>query len=151
MDIEYKYAEAEDAKILIDIYNAAFYDDYVKYGECPAYGKTVEAMKKSIIAVPKFIILCDNKPIGVISCKSAGIRVYEIGCLCIIPEFQGKGIGTKAFEFAKEYYDDWVKFTLITPADKNENIKFYTQKCGFNIESDEMDGNVKVIRFVLER
>ena len=49
------------------------------------------------------------------------------------------------------FYDDWSRFTLITPADKNENIRFYTEKCGFDIESTEMDGKVEMVRFVLER
>ena len=87
MDIEYRYAKIEDAEILTEIYDAAFYDDYIKYGECPGYGKTVEAMRKSIIDTPKFIIICDNKPVGVVSCKNLEGRVYEVGCLCIIPEF----------------------------------------------------------------
>ena len=151
MNIEYRYAKKEDAEILIEIYDASFYDDYIKYGECPGYGKTVTAMRKSIIDVPKFIILCDDKPVGVVSCKNVDTRVYEVGCLCIIPEYQGKGIGTKTFEFVKSHYDNWEKFTLITPADKNENIRFYTEKCGFKIESTETDGNVQVVRFVLER
>ena len=76
-------------------------------------------------------------------------KIYEIGCLCVIPEFQGKGIGTQAIEFVKEFYKDWEEFTLITPADKLENVKFYSEKCGFNIESTEKDGNVKVVRLVL--
>ena len=28
--------------------------------------------------------------------------------------------------------------------DKTENIRFYTEKCGFEIQSVEMDGNIKV-------
>ena len=43
------------------------------------------------------------------------------------------------------------KLTLVTPVDKSENIKFYTEKCGFDIVSTERDGNVEVARFVLER
>ena len=49
--------------------------------------------------------------------------IYEVGCLCVIPEYQKKRIGTSAIEFIKKYYDDWKKFTLITPMDKSENIK----------------------------
>ena len=49
------------------------------------------------------------------------------------------------------YYSDWKKITLVTPADKEENVKFYTQKCGFRIEKTEMDGHVKVYCFVRER
>ena len=53
--------------------------------------------------------------------------------------------------FAKSYFTDWRKFTLVTPVDKRENVRFYMEKCGFDIQSAEMDGSVKVYRFVLER
>lgn len=108
-------------------------------------------MEQLIINTPPLIIICDSMPGGVISCKKIDQAIYEVGCLCIIPEFQGKGIGTKAFQDVLSYYSDWKKFTLITPADKKENVKFYTEKCFFRIESIEMDGNVKVYRFVRER
>ena len=108
-------------------------------------------MRQSIVDYPKFLILYNGKPIGCISCKELQQGIYKIGCLCVIPEFQGKGIGTSAMEFVKSYYTDWKRITLITPADKSENILFYTEKCGFSIQSLEMDGNVKVARFVLER
>ena len=47
--------------------------------------------------------------------------------------------------------DDWKKVELVTPIDKEENIKFYTERCGFNIGAREMDGNVEVIKFYMER
>lgn len=151
MKIEYRQANMADAELLIEIFNASFYSDYIKYGECPGYGKTKEMMEKSIINYPKFIIQCDSKPIGCISCKKLENNIYEIGCLCVIPTYQGKGIGTQAIEYIKSLYKDWYKFTLITPVDKQENVKFYTERCGFDIVSSEMDGNVEVVRFVLER
>ena len=149
--IEFRNAEVADAELLIDIYNAAFFDDFVKYGECPAYGKTKEEMEQSLIDYSKFIILNDSKPVGCISCKEQKPGEYYVGCLCVIPKFQGRGIGTAAMEFAKSYYSDWKKFSLVTPVDKEENILFYTKKCGFDIESSEMDGTVKVFKFILER
>jgi len=151
MKIEYRKADIADAELLIEIYNSAFYSDYIKYGECPAYGKTIEMMEKSIIDYPKFIILYNSKPVGCISCKQVEEGIYEIGCLCVVPEYQGKGIGTQALQFVKSHYEDWDIFTLITPIDKEENVKFYTEKCGFDIVSTEMDGNVKVARFVYEK
>ena len=69
----------------------------------------------------------------------------------MIPEYQGKGIGTAAMEFIKTHIQDWKKITLVTPADKTENVKFYTERCGFEIRSVEMDVGVQVARFVLER
>ena len=57
----YINATKNDAKLLVDIYNAAFYSDFIKYGECPAYGRTISDMEKSIERFPKTIILCDKK------------------------------------------------------------------------------------------
>ena len=151
MNIKYRKADIADAELLIDIYNSAFYSDYIKYGECPAYGQTKQMMERSIINYPKFIILSDNKPVGCVSCKQVKAGTYEVGCLCVVPQYQGKGIGTQAIKFVTSYYKDWDKFTLITPINKKENVKFYTEKCGFDIQSVEMDGNVKVFRFILER
>ena len=45
--IEFRNAEVADAELVRNIYDAAFYDDYVKYGECPAYGRTKEEMEQS--------------------------------------------------------------------------------------------------------
>ncbi len=42
MKIEYRVAAIEDAELLIKIYNASFYDDHLRYGSCPGYGKTKE-------------------------------------------------------------------------------------------------------------
>ena len=149
--MEFRKAEVKDAEVLIEIYNAAFYDDFIRYGECPAYGRTKEMMEQSIIDYPKFLIVKDGKEVGCISCKEKDPGTYEVGCLCVIPEYQGKGIGTAAMEFAKSYYSSWERFTLITPVDKEENVRFYTVRCGFDIEAIEMDGSVKVYRFLLER
>ena len=151
MDIEFRKADTADAELLTDIYDSSFYSDFIKYGECPAYGKTKEMMEQSIRDYPKFLIIYDSRPVGCISCKDIGKGIYEIGCLCVIPEYQGKGIGTSAMGFIKKNYSDWKKITLVTPADKSENVRFYTEKCGFEICSFETDGNVMVARFVLER
>ena len=151
MIIEYRKAETEDAELLINIYNAAFYSDYKRFGACPGYGKTTEMMEASIREHPKYIILCDRKPVGCISCKMLETSVYEITCLCIVPAYQGKGIGTEAVRFIKSLCADWKKITLVTPLDKQENVRFYTEKCGFHIVSAEADGNVKLARFVTER
>ena len=124
MTIEYRKATLEDADLLIRIYNASFYSDYLRYGACPGYGNSKEMMEESIRRYPKHIILCDHVPVGCVSCKKLEAGVYEIGCLCIIPAFQGRGIGTQAIQFVK---------------------------CGFQIVSTETDGNVELARFVQEK
>ena len=151
MKIEYRKAATEDAVLLISIYNASFYSDYLRYGVCPGYGHSKETMEESIRRYPKHIILCDHVPVGCVSCKELESGVYEIGCLCVIPEFQGKGIGTQAVEFVKTLHEDWEKLTLVTPFDKKENIKFYTEKCGFRIVSSETADDIELARLTLER
>ena len=151
MKIEYRQAAIEDADVLVNIYNASFYDDYLRFGSCPGYGHTKESMEKSIIQHPKHIILCDNEPVGCVSYTKMGVGEYEVACLCIIPKFQGKGIGTQSIRFLKMLLEDWKLLTLVTPIDKKENVKFYTEKCGFRIKSTERDGNVELVRFVAER
>ena len=34
-------AREQDAALLVQLYDAAFRADYERYGECPAYGRTV--------------------------------------------------------------------------------------------------------------
>ena len=68
MKIEYRQAVIDDAELLVHIYNASFYDDYVRYGSCPGYGQTREIMEESINKYMKHIILCDNEPVGCVSC-----------------------------------------------------------------------------------
>lgn len=151
MTITYRRAMPEDAGLLVSIYNASFYGDYLRYGACPGYGRTREAMEVSIRKYPKFLILCDGVPVGCVSCQEQAAHVYEIGCLCVVPAFQGRGIGTQAVRFVKAHYGDWQRLTLVTPADKRKNVRFYTEKCGFRVAGTEKDGNVTLARFVVER
>ena len=151
MNLTYRRAEKKDADLLVQIYNEAFYDDYVRYGECPAYGRSRENMENSLEKYPKEIIYCDGKAVGVIAVEDLGNEEYYLGCLCVIPQYQGKGIGSRALEFMLDQYSDWKKITLITPADKEENVNFYTKKFAFKIDGTQMDGNVQLAHFVMER
>lgn len=151
MEITYREAVKEDAQLLKKIYDASFYDDYIRYGTCPGYGKTREQMEQAIVKYPKHIIMCDGIPVGVISFENRGNGHYYLGCLCIIPEYQGMGIGIQAFRYVLSIYSDWNEISLVTPSDKEQNIRFYCEKCGFAIGDKEMDGNVEVVKFIMKR
>lgn len=151
MVLTYREAIKSDANLMIDIYNSSFYDDYVRYGECPGYGKTKSQMEASILRFTKHIIMKNGIPVGVISFETKGNGQYYLGCLCIIPTYQGQGIGTQAFQYMLSICPDWKQITLVTPSDKEQNIKFYTERCGFSIAGREMDGNVEVTIFTMER
>ncbi len=70
MVIEYRKADIKDAELLIGIYNASFYSDYLRYGACPGYGDSKEMMEDSIRRYPKHIILSDGMSVGCVSCKN---------------------------------------------------------------------------------
>lgn len=151
MELTYRRAVKEDADLLIDIYNASFYEDYVRYGKCPGYGKTKEEMESSIEDSVKYIIMNNTIPVGVISVSEEKKGYYYLGCLCVLPAYQGIGIGTQAFQYILSVFPDWKKITLVTPTDKEQNVKFYTNRCGFSVGSKEMDGNVEVVNFYMNR
>ena len=151
MELFYKNADINDAETLIDIYDSAFYDDYILYGECPAYGRSVENMEQSVIEFPKVIAYDQGKAVGVISYKPEGSGKYYIGCLAVKKEEQGKGIGTALMRHFLDEHPDWNEITLVTPCDKEQNIRFYTERFGFDITGEENDGHVKVLWFRLSR
>ena len=147
----YKNADISDAEVLIDIYNSAFYDDYIRYGHCPAYGHTKETMQQSVRDYPKIIAYEDEKPVGVISTKAEGDGKYYIGCLAVKKEEQGRGIGTALMKHFMNEHPDWKEITLVTPEDKEQNVRFYTERFGFEIVGQEDDGSVTVLWFRLAR
>ena len=151
MDIEIKAATTKDAELLVDIYNKAFYEDYVKYGECPGYGRSVSDMEKSIKESSKYIAYVGSAAVGAISVLKKDDGLYYLGALCVIPEYQRMGIGYKLLEFFKDQNKDWKTIELVTPADKEKNVNFYTKKCGFVIDGEEMDGSVKLYHFSLNK
>lgn len=65
--------------------------------------------------------------------------------------FLRQGIGSQAFRYMLSACPDWKHITVATPSDKEKNLKFYTEKCGFSIAGKEMDGTVEVAKFVMER
>lgn len=151
MELVYKNADISDAETLIAIYDSAFHDDYIRYGECPAYGRSKEDMEQSVRDLPKVIAYDQGIPVGVISYKAEGSGKYYIGCLGVIKEAQGRGIGTALMRYFMAEHPDWNEITLVTPEDNERNIRFYTERFGFEIVGEEDDGKVKVFWFRLKR
>lgn len=147
----FKCADKSDADVLIKIYNSAFHDDFIRYGECPAYGRSREDMEQSIQDFPKIIAYEQDKAIGVISYKQEAPGKYYIGCLAVIKDMQGCGIGTQLMNHFMSEHPDWNELTLVTPKDNERNIKFYTGRFGFDIVGEEDDGKVTVLWFKLSR
>ncbi|OPJ63801.1 GNAT family N-acetyltransferase [Clostridium oryzae] len=146
MEIKFERAAAEDAETLIDVRNKSFYEDYIRYGMCPGYNISKEHMIDSISSTIAYKIVCNNQVIGNIGIKDNQDSNYYIGCLCVIPDYQNKGIGQKAINFVENEFPNAVVWILKTPADKERNIYFY-KKMGYKIIDEFVEGSVKLVVF----
>lgn len=120
----FRPAEEKDVPLLTDLYDRAFLKDFQRYGQCPGYGRSQEQMRDSLRRVPKQILLFGGVPVGVLSYERRDDGSVYLGCLCIVPEMQGRGLGTRAFAHMLEECPEVHRFELVTPADKAQNIAF---------------------------
>lgn len=114
----------KDVPLLTNLYDRAFLEDFQRYGQCPGYGRSQEQMRDSLRRVPKQILLFGGVPVGVLSHERRDDGSVYLGCLCIVPEMQGRGLGTRAFAHMQEECPEVHRFELVTPADKAQNIAF---------------------------
>ena len=146
MNIKFERATVDDADELINVRNQSFYEDYVRYGECPGYNTSKERMTNTILNRIVYKIISDNKIIGNISIKDNHDSTYNLGCICVIPDYENKGIGQKAIRFIENEFSDATLWTLETPADKKRNHYFY-KKAGYVITEEYTDGSVRIVSF----
>ena len=147
----FRPAEEKDVPLLTDLYDRAFLEDFRRYGQCPGYGRSQEQMRDSLRRVPKQILLFGGVPVGALSYERRDDGSVYLGCLCIVPEMQGRGLGTRAFAHMLEECPEVHRFELVTPADKAQNIAFYTRKCGCRITGYGQGDNVTVALLTLTR
>lgn len=145
MELHFERATDLDAKVLVNVQDKAFYADYVKYGECPGYGKSEEKMRESLTKNQQYKIIVDDIVIGKVSAHEKE-GVCHLDCLCVMPEYENKGIGQKAVVFIEKQYPQANSWALETPKDKVRNHYFY-KKCGYDIVGERMDGNVAIMIF----
>jgi len=145
-EIEFVRATTEDILDLIDVQNQAFYDDYLKYGDCPGYGRTYESMKGSVENNIVYKIMADGIIVGDIIVRDNHDGTYFLGGICITPKYENNGIGQTAMKFLDQQFNNAHRWSLETPADKERNHYFY-KKCGFNITKEYMVDNVKIVLF----
>lgn len=146
MKIEFERATLNDVDNLIEVQNKSFYSDYLEYGECPGYNRSYESMACSITDRYTYKILCDKEIVGDIIVRDNGNGDYFLGCICIIPEHQNKGIGQLGMRFLEKEFPKAIHWSLETPLQKKRNHYFY-KKHGFKITKEYMDGAVQIVLF----
>ena len=89
-----------------------------------------------------YIIYYKNKKIGFYNGELLDNGNYEIGNICIIPEYQGKGIGTKILKDKLEEYKDR---NIEIQCFKNNPVYKLYKKLGF-VDSGETDFHYRMIK-----
>lgn len=146
MNVSFITALQEDADALIAVQNRCFHADYIRYGVCPGYGRSRGSMLESIANRIVYKILLDGELAGDLIVRSEGGGDYYLGCVCVIPEYENRGIGSQAMAFLDRRFPDAAHWALETPADKTRNHAFY-QKHGYRATKEyDVDG-VKISYF----
>lgn len=143
-DYDFVYEVKKNAykKYVEECWGAWVEEDQRKYFE-----KFIATVKNNT-----FIIKDGNKKIGFYNGKVLANGNYEVGNICIIPEYHGKGIGTEIVKYVNNYiYENYIcDCIVLRPFKRNERaVKFY-EKCGFEIvdeyaESDTLGNKEKMI------
>ena len=148
MNIQFKLAEEKDILELIQVQNEAFYTDYLIYGRSPEYKRSYESMLNDVVKNIVYKIVIDDKLVGDIIVKNQGQGTYTLDSLCVIPQFENRGIGKAAIQFIEEVTTDAAHWIATTPADKRRNNSFY-KKAGYSRINEYMDGDIRLA--VLEK
>ena len=144
MVIEVIKATRADAEIFVEVQNKSFYQDYMKYGECLGYGRTAESVAEVMERNSAYKILADGEIIGKVSARENENGDCHLDCLCVIPEYENRGIGRQAVSFIEKQFPKAKNWSLETPADNSRNRYFYEQ-CGYSVVDKMMDGNVEIV------
>ena len=147
MDVVFTRACACDWRIVQDVRDRAFYADFLRYGYCPGYHRPKERVLASLARYEDYLIYLGAEPVGDVGVRCDPGGVCHLGALCVVPEYQGRGIGTQALAFVLRRYADASAFTLETPADKPENRRFY-ERAGFIPVGEKEDAGVRLVEYV---
>ena len=148
MNIAVMPAEPADAKRLAEVFNASFYSDYLRYGECPGYHKTEADILAGMRAYAFYKLLADGAIVGAASVHQDGAERCFLGALCVVPDYADRKIGQRAMAALDAAYPNAKSWALETPADKVENLYFY-RKLGFQVTREYQVGRVRIA--LLER
>ena len=130
MNILIERASVNDALRLIEVQNISFQDDYILYGECPAYNESEETMVEHIKNCIVYKIMLDGEIVGDIIIRKREDDNYYLRVISIVSEYQSYGIGSNAIEHIERDNPDALEWELITPFKSYRNHHFY-EKLGY--------------------
>ncbi len=136
-----------DADTLIAPQSQCFYADFIRQGECPGYNRSREEMLESIARKHVYLIRCEGQTIGTIIISDLGGGNDYLGCICVLPAYENKGIG----QLAVQYLDFLLFHTRSIGLWKRLPIKtrnhYFYRKLGYAVTREYTVGNVRISYF----
>lgn len=146
-----KITTIEELKEIQTIYQKSFKNLLNKY-----HDDELNPAKETLASIEKkfntnnnlyYFIIKQNKTIGVVRIifeKNEG----RIAPVCILPEFQGGGLGLKTMAIIEKEHPSIVKWSLETIKQEEKLVNLY-QKCGYQLTGKEehISDNMDLIYF----
>ena len=136
--VSISHATPEDAEDILALQKLAYQSEAVLYNDwsIPPLTQTIESLREEF---PSLVILkatFGERIVGSVRAKVAG-DTCAIGRLIVLPEFQGKGIGSRLLQTIERSCNNVAKFELFTGSKSESNIRLY-QRAGYRITKTQV-------------
>lgn len=151
MELTFETITEQDVPALTDVMTRAFDHDTLTYlgrekGGPEGYDNG-DFFRKWLFPRKEshgYKILLDGRIVGGFIVGIFPGRNNALGTIFVDPDYQKRGIGTRAWQFVEATYPETKSWTLGTPSYSVGNHHFYEHKCGFTkikeVETDEHPG-----------
>ena len=157
MDLVFEEIVEGDIDELTHVMTRAFDDDARKHlgtekGGPPGYDDG-EFFRKWLFPYKEsrgYKIILEGRIIGGVIAWIYSHGRNVLGTIFVDPDYQDRGVGTRAWEFIEVEFPDTRSWQLGTPGYATKNLYFYEQKCGFSkikqVEAEDHQGESFIYR-----
>ncbi len=127
-DVRIRPIELTDAGEVFTLQRAAFIEEAHLYEtvDTPALTQTLDELKAELASNSGCVALVGSRMVGSVTARLVG-DVLRIGRLAVVPDMQGRGIGTRLLETV-EARSDAAEATLFTGALSIANLRLYKRQ-----------------------
>ncbi len=144
--IEFRRASLADVPALIAVQNAAFAEDFARYGECPSYDEDPANMAQMIAEAFVYLIVAGEEVMGDFILRHRPDGTWYVRTVSVIPDWQGRGVGSAAMRFMERELGAGV-WRLCTPQGTAKNRRFYENLVFRQVGEHRINDHLTLIDF----
>ncbi|WP_062064253.1 GNAT family N-acetyltransferase [Cellvibrio sp. OA-2007] len=149
--IEIIAAELQDAKEILELQRLAYQSEAKLYNDwsLPALTQTIESLIQELERSIVLKTVINGMIVGSVR-ASVDSDICKIGRLIVMPEFQGRGIGTALLERVEAMQETNVSFELFTGSKSLRNIQLY-QRQGYVMSHTKVLSDSVTLVFLVKK